>query len=770
MVVLLQNTVKPKRQVPELGVGLNLDLSRLDACFGGFTPMALSDSNASREQMRAAEERARVRKEALEQAARLEASRASEPRTFEDGFGSVWEYVVLDEAEIRIVGCETESEVLRIPCEIEGLPVVALAADSCAHLGTVVEVVCPDSVVSIGYCAFRFDGNLRRAVLPRGLATYDSGWFRSCPRLEELTLPGALERLDASLFDAESLRVVRIGALTSELAPGMFGKSKLEAIEVDPENPFISSDGVAVYDKGKTAMLALAVPCESYEVAPTCVGVAKKAFCGFSNLKSVTLPPCVEVVGPFAFAHTGLSSFCAPRDLAHIGERAFFDCSSLEEADLGKSLRSLASHAFTSTALCEIEVPASIEELGNPVADRCGLTFSGPDATFRIAKGSRALRLDGQGAMYRACEDGLHLVRMMDPEARSLAVDPDTTVIDARALSKHGKLETVVLPEGLRRIEEGAFSECRALAQVTVPDSLSFVGAEAFYGTSIEAFRIPAGLADIGPRALVTCGSRHVDSAPTLRRVDVAPGNARFRREPGLVVERIGESRDRVVLCTDDVEEVHVPGTVTEIAPYAFSGVRNVRRLYLSEGVRSVGIRGLAVGCRLDLLHVDLAEPVCGEHAVEVSFPDTDRSRQQMMLALGVHDFVNVEAIMSHYDAAVVNANSFDAESSRGMSLYEQASRMLARLKKPVYLSDVNRDMCDQVLERGIESVCVEAARHDDRAMIDDLADAGYLNAGNIVTVIERVGSVQDASVTGYLLEMQRERFGVRRSFDDFEL
>ena len=105
---------------------------------------------------------------------------------------------------------------------------------------------------------------------------------------------------------------------------------------------------------------------------------------------------------------------------------------------------------------------------------------------------------------------------------------------------------------------------------------------------------------------LVTCGSRHVDSAPTLRRVDVAPGNARFRREPGLVVERIGESRDRVVLCTDDVEEVHVPGTVTEIAPYAFSGVRNVRRLYLSEGVRSVGIRGLAVGCRLDLLHVDL--------------------------------------------------------------------------------------------------------------------------------------------------------------------
>ena len=225
-----------------------------------------------------------------------------------------------------------------------------------------------------------------------------------------------------------------------------------------------------------------------------------------------------------------------------------------------------------------------------------------------------------------------------------------------------------------------------------------------------------------------------------------------------------------MVLCTDDVDEVRVPETVTEIAPYAFNGARNVKRLYLSEAVRNVGIRGLAVGCRLELIHIDLEDSVCGETAVDVRFPDTDRSRQQMMLALGVPDFVNVEAIMGHYDAAVVNANSFDAESSRGMGLYEQAARILARLKKPVYLSDVNRSMCDQVLERGIESICVEAARHDDRGMIDDLVDAGYLNAGNIVAIIERVGSVQDASITGYLLEVQRERFGTRRAFDDFEL
>ncbi len=732
--------------------------------------MALSDSNASREQVQAAEERARARRESLERAARLDASRESDLRSFDDGRGSTWAYVVLDDSEVRIVGCDTRCESLRIPSEIEGLPVAALAADSCAHLSTVTEIECPDTVVSIGLCAFRFDGNLKRVVLPRRLATYDSGWFRGCSKLEELVLPGELERLDASLFDAESLRVVRIGAAASELAPGMFGKSRLERIEVDPENPFLASDGLAVYDKGKAALLALAVPCERYEVASTCVGVAKKAFCGFSGLKDVTLPAGTEVIGPFAFAHTGLVFFRAPRSLAHIGERAFFDAKSLREVDLGDGLKTVACHAFTSTALRELEMPASIEDLGNPVADRCGLVYSGADATFRIAEGSRVLRLDEQSALYRVCDDGLHLVRMLDPEARSLVVDPEATVIDARALFKHGKLEAVELPEGLLRIEDEAFSGCGGLSHVGVPESLVHIGSEAFYETAIEEFRVPRWLTEIGPRALVTCGSRHADAASTLHHVEVDPDNVRFRREPGIVLERIGEGRDRVVLCTDDVDEVRVPETVTEIAPYAFNGARNVKRLYLSEAVRNVGIRGLAVGCRLELIHIDLEDSVCGETAVDVRFPDTDRSRQQMMLALGVPDFVNVEAIMGHYDAAVVNANSFDAESSRGMGLYEQAARILARLKKPVYLSDVNRSMCDQVLERGIESICVEAARHDDRGMIDDLVDAGYLNAGNIVAIIERVGSVQDASITGYLLEVQRERFGTRRAFDDFEL
>lgn len=102
------------------------------------------------------------------------------------------------------------------------------------------------------------------------------------------------------------------------------------------------------------------------------------------------------------------------------------------------------------------------------------------------------------------------------------------------------------------------------------------------------------------------------------------------------------------------------------------------------------------------------------------------------------------------------------------MALYDQATRLVERLKDPVYLTEVNRAMCERVLRTSIGDICVEAAKHDDRCLMDDLLDLGFVDNGNINEVIDRVGAVQDASMTGYLLEAKRERFGMEAF--DFDL
>lgn len=75
--------------------------------------------------------------------------------------------------------------------------------------------------------------------------------------------------------------------------------------------------------------------------------------------------------------------------------------------------------------------------------------------------------------------------------------------------------------------------------------------------------------------------------------------------------------------------------------------------------------------------------------------------------------------------------------------------------------------MCERGLADNVERICFDAARHDDRRLMDGLLELGFINAENIHSLIELVGSLRDAAMTNHLLEMRRVRFGCD---DDFEL
>lgn len=770
-----------------MGVSYAIDVSKLDVCFGGFTPMALSDGLASQAQVLEAQRRAQERRELAERAAALEAARASEERAFRDEAGNVWTYVVLDGATVRVERCEAHAADLVIPSAIEGKPVVALAADACANLPAVESVTCPDTLLSIGFCAFRFDKSLRSVVFPKNLTTFDSHWLRGSNKVEHLVLPGQLAKLDARIFDAPSLRTLVIGAGTDGIEPGTFAKSKLERVEVDKGNPFLMTDGQALYSSDGTVLVALVVPVEEYRVRAGCRAIAKKGFSNFACVRRIEVPQGLEMLGEFALSRTSICAFDAPSSLVHIREKAFFSCSELVSVSLKEGLLSVGSNAFTETSLRELRLPSSIEELGHPLADRCGLTYAGPGATFSIAKGERAsegaagmnacaderadagrLELDEEGALYRRDADGVHLVRMMNPDAVRYVVRAGTTCIDAGAFAKHGKLAEVVMPEGLLEIGDGAFRACRSLVAADIPKSTRRIGDEAFLETSLVRVVIPASLEHLGENALVTYGAHHGKVRPSLQSVQVDEGSERFYTVPGLLIERKKGGRERVVLFAESTQVVRVPESVDEIAPYALSGARGVSELYLSDRIRDVGIRGLAVDDLVDHIHVDLESPVAGHEFFDWHFPHTDRGTQQQMLALSVPRFVDVEALFEHYDNSIVNASSFDARSNAGLDAYEQAVRIVERLRDPVFLTSVNRSLCDRVLGGNIEEICVAVAKHDDRVIIDALLDLGYLNEDNLYAVIDRVGAVQDASMTSYLLEVRRMRFS--QAALDFDL
>ncbi len=746
-----------------------LSVRDLDVCFGGFTPMPMNDANATRDQVLASEERIRAYHEAVRKAAALEAARVSETGEERDADGTVWAYSVLDGKQVRIEGCTPHVDALRIPSELRGLPVVSLAPDSLAHLKCVVSIVVPDTVKSIGGCAFRGDTALVSAVLPCGVADFSSDWFRGCSSLRKLVLPGLLQKITPQVFDIEGLETLVIGSGACKVEPGAFAKSKLARIVVDSENPYICTDGTALYDRSGRTLIALALPVGSYSVASSCVAIARKGMSAFRDLQHISLPDSLEEVGPYAFAHTSLGEFEAPHHLRSIGERAFFDCEKLSRVFLNEGLLRIGSDAFSSTAIESLTIPSSIEELEYPLAAGCDLTFSGEGATCKIAEGSNHLELDNQGGLYRNDPEGATLVYAMDESVETFDVRSGTVEIAPRAFEKHAKLRRVSFPESVTKIGNGAFKGCRSLTSAPLPKTLESVGSEAFLDTAIESLFIPRLLTRIGDNAFVSLGAHNGRSKPSLKSVAVEEGNAKYRAESGMLLERWSSGKLRVILYAGEDEEIDIPKDVVSIAPYAFNGIRSARRLYLSDRITQVGMRGLSFNCYLELIHVDLDEqPVEGRRFVEFRFPEVDRSVQQIQLAFNSSETVSVESLYEHYDNTVIAGNNYDAKEDGRLGKYEQCKLIIARLKDPVFLAASNKSMMERIVRNDLRAICVDIARHDDRIAIDDLLDLGFLTQDTIDGVIEGVSAIRDAAMTGHLLEAKR-RFFELDAFD-FEL
>ena len=77
-------------------------------------------------------------------------------------------------------------------------------------------------------------------------------------------------------------------------------------------------------------------------------------------------------------------------------------------------------------------------------------------------------------------------------------------------------LESFTAPRSLRRIDAGAFANCRNLREAMLNEGLQYIGESAFYGSGVETVYIPSTLREMPKGALFRCGS--------LKRVEVAEG------------------------------------------------------------------------------------------------------------------------------------------------------------------------------------------------------------------------------------------------------
>ena len=346
--------------------------------------------------------------------------------------------------------------------------------------------------------------SLREAVLHEGVSEVGQYAFLNCARLENVSLPSTLKKIEGSAF------------------------------------------------KNCTSLTQIVLP-ESLDE------IGNEAFAGCFALQSVTIPH-VREIGYKAFMNcTALKSIALPAPLQYIHINAFKGCTALAQIDLPDSLTHIGGEAFAGcSSLKSVTVPPLVERIDGNVFQGC--------AALESVTLPPEIRVNGPFSgcpvQIASCTDGTKmLVNWSKPEfafpagatriADALFAGNKTLcravwsrnvpVVPYRTFAGCENLKEVVLPEGVTTIERDAFAYAW-LERLELPETLKTIGQEAFCCCRLLHPVIPASVETIEEEAFV--GIEDVTFLGDLE--DIGPLRPQIRAFPKLIRGHAGTNIEKL--------------------------------------------------------------------------------------------------------------------------------------------------------------------------------------------------------------------------------
>ena len=156
----------------------------------------------------------------------------------------------------------------------------------------------------------------------------------------------------------------------------------------------------------------------------------------------------------------------------------------------------------------------------------------------------------------------------------------------------------VRITDGITKIGDRAFDECRSLTNIMIPESVTEIGVWAFFGcTNLVNVEIPEGITEIGEWAFESCSSLANIKIP--ESVTVI-GDGAFSECSSLanmeIPQNVTEIGGSVFSGCSSLANIKIPESVTEIGGWAFSRCSNLVNVKIPQSVTKIG-EGVFNGC-----------------------------------------------------------------------------------------------------------------------------------------------------------------------------
>ena len=156
---------------------------------------------------------------------------------------------------------------------------------------------------------------------------------------------------------------------------------------------------------------------------------------------------------------------------------------------------------------------------------------------------------------------------------------------------------TLMLPESVINIEDGAFESLESVQAVILPEGIETIGSRAFAGSSIESINLPDSLKEISADAFQDCDQLTASVMPGTYALDFCVNNGvRYSMSctpAEAFVYTVSEGAATITGYIGTYDEVIIPSeidgsTVTAISKSAFSGNKSIRRVFVPGTVTDI--------------------------------------------------------------------------------------------------------------------------------------------------------------------------------------
>lgn len=276
-------------------------------------------------------------------------------------------------------------------------------------------------------------------------------------------------------------------------------------------------------------------------------------FGGRVSITEVVVEEGVTNIGRYAFVDCAqLQKVTLPESLEAIRWGAFEGCSGLMEIDLPGNLTTIDGNAFAMCSLVELEIPASVTEIGD------GAFLKGVTDRFTVEEGNDCFRTDERGVLMTA--DGGKILAAPSALTGEYAV-----------------------PEGVKSIGKQAFYQCRGITTMTLPASVEELGwlcldASASEGFAVAAdsknFKAEDGVLFTADGTLLVMAPRNLAGEYTVPHGVKTVGEAAFAECWELTAVTLPEGVEvisaRAFPASPELTRVTLPSTIVEVKEFAF--------------------------------------------------------------------------------------------------------------------------------------------------------------------------------------------------------